>query len=51
MSDEIRTIPFFVHESMVCRQERTIRRLWIMALVLLALVVATNAGWAVWALR
>lgn len=50
MSDEVKTVPFFCHESEVCRQERTIRRMWIMALVALAITVLTNAGWVVWVL-
>lgn len=38
-------VPYIVHESAMVRQERTIRRLWIFALVLLAALIFTNAGW------
>lgn len=47
MSEEIRTVPFFYHEAAVCRQERTIRRLWITTLML-AGALASVSGWAVW---
>ena len=47
MSDGVVTIPFYVHESEVCRQERTIKRLWLTSLALVAAVVAVCAGW-VW---
>jgi hypothetical protein len=32
-------------ESVTARMERTIRRLWVLALVLIGLLLATNAGW------
>lgn len=38
-------IPYFVHEGMMARQERTIRRLWILCIVIFIALVATNAGW------
>ena len=38
-------VPFAVHESAMARQERTIRRLWILLLVLVVLLVGTNALW------
>ena len=38
-------VPFAVHESAMARQERTIRRLWILLLVLVALLVGSNALW------
>lgn len=39
------TIPYFVHEAEMVRQERTIRRLWIMCLVIFVALILTNAGW------
>lgn len=33
------------HESMMARQERTIKRLWILCIILIALFVGTNAAW------
>lgn len=42
-----RSIPYFFHEGVVCRQERTIKRLWIMSLLLSGALAAVS-GWAVW---
>lgn len=38
-------VPYIVHEAAQARQERTIKRLWILALVALALLVGTNGLW------
>lgn len=38
-------VPFAVHESNMARMERTIRRLWILLLVLVVLLVGSNALW------
>ncbi len=38
-------IPYVVHESDMARQERTIKRLWILLLVLIVLFVGSNAAW------
>ena len=38
-------VPFAVHESAMARMERTIRRLWILLIVLVALLVGSNALW------
>jgi cytoskeletal protein RodZ len=38
-------VPFIVHESMVARQERTIKRLWILCLVIFLAFVGSNAAW------
>ena len=42
-----KSIPYIVHEDILVRQERTIKRLWIMSL-LLAGGLAAVGGWAVW---
>ena len=39
------TVPFIVHEGMMARAEITIKRLWITILLLIVLLVGTNAGW------
>ena len=39
-------VPYIVHEGIMARFERTIRRLWIAALITLAALVASNAAWA-----
>ena len=38
-------VPYVVHESAMARQERTIKRLWILCLVMFLALVGTNAGW------
>lgn len=38
-------IPYSIHEGMMARQERTIRRLWILCIIIFIALVATNAGW------
>lgn len=38
-------IPFVAHEAMMARMERTIKRLWIFAIILIVLFVVTNAMW------
>ena len=39
------TVPYLVHEGVLARMERTIKRLWILCIVLIVLFVGTNAGW------
>lgn len=39
------TIPFCVFEAMADRQSLTIKRLWIMCILLIILLVGTNAMW------
>lgn len=38
-------VPYIVHESAMARQERTIKRLWILLILVIALLVATNGAW------
>ena len=38
-------VPYIVHESAQARMERTARRLWVTVLILIALLVGTNAAW------
>lgn len=38
-------IPYIIHEGMMARQERTIRRLWILCIIIFIALIATNAGW------
>lgn len=38
-------IPFFAHESIIDRLDRTIRRLWILCIILFSLFVLTNGAW------
>ena len=39
------SVAFIVFESMKATMERTIRRLWILTLVLVVLLFVTNAAW------
>lgn len=43
--EEKTAVPFVVFESTKSTMERTVRRLWILALVLLLLLFGTNAAW------
>lgn len=47
MNKEVKTpdVPYIVHEAEVARQERCFKRLWIIILMLLVLLVATNGAW------
>ena len=38
-------VPFVVHEADMARMERTVKRLWILLLVLVVLFVGSNAAW------
>ena len=38
-------VPYLVHESEMARAERTIKRLWITTLILIFMLVGTNAAW------
>ena len=39
------SVPYIVHESSIARMERQIKRLWITILVLIFMLVGTNAAW------
>ena len=38
-------IPYIVHEGDMARQERTIKRLWILCILLVILLCGSNAAW------
>jgi hypothetical protein len=38
-------IPYFVMEGVVDRQSRTIKKLWILCIILVVFLVGSNAGW------
>ena len=44
-NEEIKVIPWIAHESEVARLERTIKRLWILCIIIFVALVVTNAGW------
>ena len=39
------TIPYLVHESDMARMERVVKRLWILMILLVLMLVGTNAAW------
>ena len=43
--DKNLTIPYFAHEGMMVRAERTNHRLWILCIVLIVSLIATNLAW------
>lgn len=38
-------VPYIVHEAAMARQERTIKRLWILLILLIVLLVGSNIAW------
>ena len=42
---EQQNIPYFAHEGIMARMERTIKRLWILCIILIVLLAGTNAAW------
>lgn len=45
MDENNLSVPYIVHEGDMARLERTNRRLWILSIMLVLLLVGTNAGW------
>lgn len=41
-------VPYIVHESDMARQERTIKRLWILLILLIVLFVGSNVAWIIY---
>ena len=38
-------VPYLVHEGTCARLERTIKRLWILCIIMFLALVVSNAGW------
>ena len=38
-------VPYIVHEGILTRQERNIKRLWILCIIIFLALVGTNAAW------
>lgn len=38
-------VSYYVHESEMARQERHVKRLWVLVIIMFAALVITNAGW------
>ena len=45
---EEKMIPYIAFESATSRQERTIKRVWILCIILIIALIGTNAGWLYW---
>lgn len=43
--ENIKDVPYIVHEGIVTRLERTIEKLWILCIILIVLLVGTNGAW------
>ena len=39
-------IPYIAHESAQARQERTIKRLWVLCIIMFIVCMVSNAAWA-----
>lgn len=48
VENEILTIPYAAHQSAAARQERQIRRMWIVVLVLISALIGTNLAWIIY---
>jgi len=44
----VEPVPYIVHEAAMARLERTIKRLWILLLVVIALFVLSNVAWLIY---
>lgn len=45
MENDKTNVPFIVHESIMARMERTIKRLWILCIIMFVSLVLTNGLW------
>ena len=43
--EQRQTVPYIVHEADMARQERTIKRLWVLLILLIVLFVGSNIAW------
>lgn len=46
--EKMMTIPYIAHQSAAARQERQIRRMWIVVLVLIGSLIGTNLAWIIY---
>ena len=38
-------VPYIVYESTLARMERTIKRMWILCMILVAVIIGSNVAW------
>ena len=48
---ENQTISYYAHEGMMARMERTNHRLWIVVIVLIVSLLATNLAWILYEMQ
>lgn len=46
--EKMLTVPYVAHQSAAARQERQIRRMWIVVLSLIGALIATNLAWIIY---
>ena len=46
--EKMMTVPYIAHQSAAARQERQIRRMWIVTLFLICALIGTNFAWVVY---
>lgn len=44
-NNNIESVPYLVHEGILVRQERTIKRLWILCIIIFLAFVISNGAW------
>ena len=48
MDEKEKSVSYLAYESAVSMMERTIRRLWVMCILLVILLVGTNVAWLIY---
>ena len=46
--EKMLTVPYVAHQSAAARQERQIRRMWIVLIVAISMLFASNVGWLIY---
>ena len=46
--EKMLTVPYVVHQSAAARQERQMRRMWIVILLLICALIGTNLAWIIY---
>jgi hypothetical protein len=46
--EKMMTVPYIAHQSAAARQERQMRRMWIVILFLICALIGTNLAWIVY---
>lgn len=41
-------VPYIVHEGVMARMERSVKRLWVLVVLLILLLVGTNVAWLIY---